>query len=259
MVELEFVDLSVKIREQTLLDAVNLRLARGDFVALLGPNGAGKTTLLRTALALRAPTSGAVRIRNTSVHELAARARAAEIAWLPQHVRADEPLTGLQTVAAARFRFPESHAQSQRAAERALARVGAGAYAARRVTELSGGERQRVALACLVAQEAKTLLFDEPANHLDPSQQLEIYRLLGELWREGRTMLCISHDVNLLNQLGDPERVRVIGLSAGQLAFDATLNDTSLPARLGALFGVEMRAVPVGEQRFILPLGRSQS
>jgi ABC-type cobalamin/Fe3+-siderophores transport system ATPase subunit len=178
---------------------------------------------------------------------------------LPQHIRADEPLTGLETVAAARFRFPESHAESKRAAERALARVGASEYANRRVTELSGGERQRVAFACLVAQDAKTLLFDEPANHLDPAQQLEVYRLLGELWREGRTLVCINHDVNLLNHLGESARVRVVGLREGRIAFEAPFSDPRLPSQLGALFGVEMDALESGTQRFIVPRARSRS
>ena len=257
MSELEFVDLSVRIGTRTLLDALSLRVAPGEFVALIGPNGAGKTTLLKTALALRAPSSGGVKLAGRPIHELNARARAAAIAWLPQHIRADEPISGLESVAAARFRFRESHAASLRAAERALARVGASAYAARRVTELSGGERQRVAFACLVAQEAQILLFDEPANHLDPAQQLDIYRLLGELWREGRTLICINHDVNLLHQVGDAGRIRVLGLRAGRLAFDAPLADAALPAYLGALFGIEMDSLQGTDQRFIVPRKRS--
>jgi iron complex transport system ATP-binding protein len=257
MAELEFLAVSVKIGERVLLDGVTLRVERGDFVALIGPNGAGKTTLLKVALALRAPTAGNVRLNQQSLSELHARARAAEIAWLPQHIRADEPLTGLETVAAARFRFRESHAKSQAAALRALARVGANDYAARPVTELSGGERQRVAFACLVAQEAKTLLFDEPANHLDPAQQLEVYRLLGELWREGRTIVCINHDVNLLNHLGQAESVRVVGLRAGRIAFELPFADTALPAQLGALFQVEMDSIQGSEQRLIVPRARS--
>jgi ABC-type cobalamin/Fe3+-siderophores transport system ATPase subunit len=259
MAELEFLSLSVKSRERSLLDALTLRVERGQFVALIGPNGAGKTTLLKTALALRAPSAGSVLVRDKSVAELDARARAAEIAWLPQHIRADEPLTSVETVAAARFRFRESHAASRAAAEHALSRVGASAYRARSVSELSGGERQRVAFACLVAQEAKTLLFDEPANHLDPAQQLEVYRLLGELWREGRTIVCINHDVNLLNHLGDPAQVRIVGLRAGRIAFESRLADEILPERLSRLFGVEMDAIQGAAQRIIVPRARSHA
>ena len=252
MAELEFRDLSVKVGARTLLDRVNLRVASGEFVALLGPNGAGKTTLLKTALALRAPSSGSVLLAGRAVSLLDARARAALVSWLPQQIRADEPVSALDSVASARFRFSETHATSQRAAERALERVGASAYAARPVSELSGGERQRVAFAGLLAQEAEILLFDEPANHLDPAQQLDIYRLLGELWREGRTLICISHDVNLLHPVGDAARLRVVGLRAGSVAFDARFADAALPAQLSALFDVEMSALTGEQQRFLV-------
>src|SRR6478609_3037836 len=257
MSELEFVDLSVKLGQRTLLDRVSLRVEPGEFVALIGPNGAGKTTLLKTALALRTPSSGSARIANADVSALDAKARAALIAWLPQHIRAEEPVTSLESVAAARFRFRESHAKSQRAAVRALARVGASQYASRPITELSGGERQRVAFACLLAQEAEILLFDEPANHLDPGQQLDVYRLLGELWREGRTILCINHDVNLLHQVGAAARVRVVGLCAGRVVFDAPFAAAALPAQLGDLFGVQMDSLADDGQRFFVPRSRS--
>ncbi|MEI9937203.1 MAG: metal ABC transporter ATP-binding protein [Pseudomonadota bacterium] len=259
MAKLEFVDLSVRLGGRTLLDRITLSLAPGEFAALIGPNGAGKTTLLKTALSLRAPSSGSVRLADSVATELDARRRAALIAWLPQHIRAEEPVTSLDSVAAARFRFRESHAQSRRAAERALDRVGARQYAERRVTELSGGERQRVAFACLVAQEASILLFDEPANHLDPAQQLDVYRLLGELWREGRSILCINHDVNLLHQVGDAARVRVVGLRAGRVAFDTPFDAPALPAQLGELFGVGMDALVSAGQRVIVPRRRSPS
>jgi iron complex transport system ATP-binding protein len=257
MAELEFQNLSVKLGQRTLLDALSLRVQPGEFVALIGPNGAGKTTLLKAALALRAPTSGRVHLGGQAVSKLDARARAAAIAWLPQQIRADEPVTGLESVAAARFRFRETRAASLRAAASALQRVGASNYADRPISELSGGERQRVAFACLVAQEAQVLLFDEPANHLDPAQQLEVYRLLGELWREGRTLLCINHDVNLLHQVGDAARVRVVGLREGRVAFDAHFSDADLPAQLSALFGVSIASLYDDERRFLVPRPRS--
>ena len=257
MTLLEFRDLTVHIGERTLLDALSLRVAPGDFVALIGPNGAGKTTLLKTALALRAPSKGTVLLDGKPVTQLPARVRAAQIAWLPQHIRADEPLTCLESVAAARFRFREGHAAAIGRAAGALNRVGASAYGTRPITELSGGERQRVAFACLIAQEADILLFDEPANHLDPTQQLEVYRLLGELWREGHTIVCINHDVNLLHQVGDGANVRVVGLDKGRITFDTRLTDSALPRQLGDLFGLEMESLKGANQRFIVPRRRS--
>jgi len=257
MTPLEYRDLCVKIGERTLLDGLSLHVPPGDFVALIGPNGAGKTTLLKTALALRAPSKGSVLLGGKPALELPARVRAEKIAWLPQHLRADEPVTCLESVAAARFRFHESHAASLKVAESALARVAASALAARPITELSGGERQRIAFACLIAQDADILLFDEPANHLDPAQQLEVYRLLGELWREGHTVVCINHDVNLLHQVGDGTRVRVVGLGKGRIGFDTKLTDGALPRQLGELFGLEMESLKGSAQRFIVPRHRS--
>jgi iron complex transport system ATP-binding protein len=257
MAELEFRELSVRVGGRTLLDHITLRVEAGEFVALVGQNGAGKTTLLKTALALRAPSTGSVLVGERDVRTLPARARAAGIGWLPQRIHADEPVTALATVAAARFRFEESHAASQRAAADALERVAGSPYAERPITQLSGGERQRVALAALIAQDPRTMLFDEPANHLDPAQQLDVYRTLGELWRDGRTLLCITHDVNLLHQVGNAERLRVIGLSAGRVAFDASFTDPELPRHLSTLFGIQMTSVSSLGQRFVLP--RSQS
>lgn len=257
MSALELEALRVAVGQRTLLGPLSLRVERGDFVALLGTNGAGKTTLLKAALALRAPTAGRVLVGGRSLSELGGRERAAALAWLPQHPRSDEPVTALETVVSARFRFQETHAAARRKAELALARARATSYAERRITELSGGERQRVAFAALIAQEAEILLLDEPANHLDPAQQLDAYRLLGELWREGRTVVCISHDVNLLQHLGAPQRVRVVGLHAGRIAFEAPLSDARLPERLGELFGIELEALKGSTQRFIVPRARS--
>ena len=237
MTPLEYRDLSVQIGERTLLDGLSLHVPPGDFVALIGPNGAGKTTLLKTALALRAPSKGSVLLGGKPALELPARVRAEKIAWLPQHLRADEPVTCLESVAAARFRFHEGHAASLKVAE--------------------SGERQRIAFACLIAQDADILLFDEPANHLDPAQQLEVYRLLGELWREGHTIVCINHDVNLLHQVGDGARVRVVGLGKGRIGFDTKLTDGALPRQLGELFGLEMESLKGSAQRFIVPRHRS--
>jgi iron complex transport system ATP-binding protein len=252
MAELEFLKLSVVSRKRVLLDALSLRVERGEFVALIGQNGAGKTTLLKAALALLSASAGSAELRGRPIEAIAARDRAALVAWLPQSARADEPLSGLEAVAAARYRFSESHAQSLSAAARALARVGASDHAQRRISELSGGERQRIALACLLVQDAPILLFDEPANHLDPAQQLFVYRLLGELWREGRTLVCVSHDLNLLNHVGDPARVRVIGLERGRIAFQAAFSDEALPERLSELFHVQMAAIAGPEGRYFV-------
>jgi len=242
-------DVSVHASQRTLLERVSVHLEPGRFVALVGPNGAGKTTLLRAALGLVQLASGSVHVNGRALSSLDARARAAELAWLPQQSPPTEPLPAVEAVMAARYRFHETAAATRRAAERALERVGLAARAEMPVTRLSGGERQRVAVAALLAQEARLLLLDEPANHLDPAQQTEIYTLLGTLLSDGTGILCVTHDVNLLAYVKDSPRV--IGLAGGTLRFDTDFRAAELPARLSELFGVRMLALPVGSRRVI--------
>lgn len=252
--KLQLEQVSVVRRGRHLLEHVDLALDPGELLALVGPNGAGKTTLLRTLLGLARPDGGRVLCGGDDLQALTPRERAARIAWLPQHssTTADD-LTAVDVVASARYRFDESFLQSERAARTALARVGVAAVADRSISTLSGGERQRVSLAGLLAQDTPVLLVDEPANHLDPAQQIDVYQLLGELWREGRSVVCVTHDVNLLRHLGAPERVRVAGVAQGRLAFETRFDAPELPGQLSALFGLHMQALTLGGARVLVP------
>ncbi|HYP88442.1 MAG TPA: ABC transporter ATP-binding protein [Polyangiaceae bacterium] len=251
--QLRLENISVRRRDRALLDGVSLTLEPGQLLALLGPNGAGKTTLLRVALGLLSPDRGQVRLGERSLNDLSARERAARVAWLPQHSASAEALRAVDVVASARYRFAEPFAHAESAARAALVRVGVGGVAERALSTLSGGERQRVALAGLLAQDAPILLVDEPANHLDPAQQIEVYRLLGELWQQGRSVVCVTHDVNLLRHLGAPNAVRVAGVVNGKVGFECAYSDPGLARELGALFGVQMREVSLGDSKVLVP------
>jgi iron complex transport system ATP-binding protein len=248
---------SVRLAGRSLLDGVNLRVAPGEFVALVGPNGAGKTTLLRAALGLVPATSGDILVGGRRIGAVPHRKRASLLGWLPQQPHTSEALSALETVVAARYRFDETRATARDEAMHALERLRAQELAERPVTRLSGGERQRVALAALVAQRARVLLVDEPANHLDPAQQAETYGLLASLVAEGMGVLCVTHDVNLLGYAaGAPGSVRVVGLSGGRVAFETRYDAPELPDRLAALFGVPMQAVTLGARRLVIPAPR---
>jgi iron complex transport system ATP-binding protein len=244
-------DVDVRLAGRTLLDGISLSVEPGEFLALVGPNGAGKTTLLRTALGLVRCSRGNIRVGGAPIESLEPRARAALLGWLPQQAPATEALSALETVVAARYRFDETRAKAREAARGCLERLGVRELEEHPVTRLSGGERQRVALAALIAQEAKLYLLDEPANHLDPAQQAETYALLGALVSEGTGILCVTHDVNLLAHVGG--HPRVTGLASGKLAFETGYESHDLPARLAKLFGVPMDQVELGTRRLIVP------
>jgi iron complex transport system ATP-binding protein len=236
-----------------LLDNVSLELGDSDFIALVGPNGAGKSTLLRTALGVIPSATGATTLGDAPVGALRGRDRAARASWLPQRPSFHEPIQVLDFVCAARFRFNETLAVARLSARACLARMGADSFESRDLATLSGGEQQRVALAALLAQDAPLLLLDEPGAHLDPRQQLEVHSLLTALWREGRGLLCATHDLNLLaHALGPSEasRVRVVGLRDGKIRFSCAYDATELGVHLSDLFDVEMRAVTESGRRF---------
>jgi iron complex transport system ATP-binding protein len=238
-----------------LLDGVSLQLMTSDFLAIIGPNGAGKTTLVRAALGLIKLSNGRITLDDVPVRSMPHPVRAGKLAWLPQRGPIAEPVSALEFVVAARFRFRESHANSQAAARRALASLQADALEARRITELSGGELQRVCIASLLAQDTPLLLLDEPASYLDPAQQIDIYELIGRLWRSRRGVLCITHDINALTHAIDSDeatRIRIIGLKNGIIEFNVTYDDPDLGEHLGALFNVQMQTVTVNDRRLFV-------
>lgn len=249
---LELSSVTVTRGGRDLLHEVSLRVLPGQFLALLGPNGAGKTTLLKAALGLTQVSRGGVRLAGSELRAMTPRQRAAHVAYLPQQAAIHEALDTREVVATARYRFGESQRIALEYAERALHEIGAGDLCGRAITQLSGGERQRVLFAALLAQDTPLLLLDEPANHLDPAQQIEVYRMLDVLWERGKAIVCVTHDVNLLRHLSRPEQVRVAGLRSGRLDFEATYAAPDLALLLEQLFGITMREVRDENARLLI-------
>ena len=253
MSSLQLKGVTVRARTKVLIEDISLSLREGEFVALIGPNGAGKTTLLRAALGL-IKGQGDVLLNDKPVFSMSGRERAGVIGWLPQQALVSEPITAVQLVQAARYRFSETHANAEQEALSALNEAGAAEFAARSITQLSGGEQQRVAVAALIAQQSPLVLLDEPANHLDPAQQIGLYRLFGRLWRAGRGILCITHDINMLRHVGGSD-LRVIGLGAGRIQFESSFAARDLPEKVGALFNVPMEVIEARGGRMLVPGG----
>ncbi|TVQ94659.1 MAG: ATP-binding cassette domain-containing protein [Deltaproteobacteria bacterium] len=219
------------------LRGIDLELRSGEMVVLIGPNGAGKSTLIQAITGAAGTDSGDLRIGGTPQDRLDRGQRAAHIAWLPQQTRLEEGLTGIEVVAAARFRHREPWRVALEAAREHLRRLGAEAWAHRRMTTLSGGEAQRVRLASLSAQEADWWLLDEPGNHLDPAVRLRVYEAVCTRAQQGGGVVIVTHDIGALAHL---PQARVIGLSEGEVRFDLRAPDPQLPAALGALLGLEL-------------------
>ncbi|HVO23982.1 MAG TPA: heme ABC transporter ATP-binding protein [Candidatus Margulisiibacteriota bacterium] len=200
-----------------VVDDVSFSVAAGEMLGILGPNGSGKSTLLRLLSGVLAPAGGAVYVHGQPLASYSRRQLGKAIAVVPQDTVIEFPFSVTEVVLMGRsphlggFAFEGD--RDVKVARRAMERTGVLDLAHRSIHELSGGERQRVVLARALAQEASIMLLDEPGAFLDIRHTVEIYDLLQDLQREGRSVVTVLHDLNLAALYCD----RVALLKAGRL------------------------------------------
>ncbi|MDM3871621.1 heme ABC transporter ATP-binding protein [Porticoccus sp. W117] len=204
-------DVGVSVGGKDLLTSVWAELPRNALTAIIGPNGAGKSTLLNAMAGGISPTSGSVafdgfRLANMRRFELAQRR-----AVLSQNLELPFPLKVEEVVALGRALKADTEVQQQRVIAAALERARASELAERVFSTLSGGERQRVHFARVLAQlwepiergEPATLLLDEPTSAMDMHHQHLLLEQLQKLARNGLTVCCVLHDLNLAALFAD--------------------------------------------------------
>ncbi|QQK04076.1 ATP-binding cassette domain-containing protein [Burkholderia anthina] len=195
---------SKRFGERTVLDNVELGIARGSFVAIVGRSGCGKSTLLRLVAGLEQPSSGALVTRGEGGGVLDTRIMYQDARLLPWK-------TVLQNVMLGLGRGARDQARA------VLDEVGLLERANDWPARLSGGQRQRVALARALVHRPQLLLLDEPLGALDALTRIEMHALIERLWREHRfTALLVTHDVQEAVALGD----RILLIEQGRVALD---------------------------------------
>jgi len=183
--------------ETTALDAIDLQIEAGEYVAITGPSGCGKSTLLGVLGLLDTPTSGqyllqGVDVAAKSARELAAMRRG-RIGFVFQSFNLVDELTVQQNVQLA-LRYGELPEKTQRhRVIEVLDRLGLAHRAAHHPSQLSGGQQQRVAIARAIAARPALLLADEPTGNLDSAHGHEVMQLLRELNDEGTTLVMVTH------------------------------------------------------------------
>jgi putative ABC transport system ATP-binding protein len=202
------------------LNGVSVAVEKGEFTAIMGPSGSGKSTLLNLVAGVDRPTSGTVVVGGTDLGKLGeaglARFRRDHIGFVFQFFYLLPNLTALENVlipAQLKGNSPNGRAQEL------MERLGITGIANRYPARLSGGQQQRVAIARALINQPTLLLADEPTGALDTRSGEQVMELLGELHRDGQTVLLVTHDAKLATR----HAARVISVMDGAIVDDARL------------------------------------
>jgi putative ABC transport system ATP-binding protein len=203
------------------LDALDLTISRGEFVAVFGPSGSGKTTLLQLLGALDRPSGGSIRFEGEPLERLGdsalAELRLRAMGFVFQQFNLIPTLNALENVEAALAPLAMPRVERRETAERQLEAVGLGPRAHHLPTQLSGGEQQRVAIARALAHSPRVVLADEPTGNLDSKNGEMVMELLVRLHRELEiTLVLVTHDEWIAERAD-----RVLRLADGRLVEDS--------------------------------------
>lgn len=187
--------------EVKALRGASLSIGLGDFVAITGPSGSGKSTMMNMVGALDIPSKGIIYLDGKDISKLdestLAEIRGKKIGFVFQQFNLISTLSALENVMLP-MEFQEKDDAEEKAKE-ALELVGLKDRMHHKPKELSGGQQQRVAIARAIGNDPDLILADEPTGNLDSSTGKEIMDLFKNLNKEGKTIVLITHDINLIN------------------------------------------------------------
>lgn len=183
----------------TPLEALDLEVPKGEFLALMGPSGSGKTTLLNLLSGIDSPTSGSLVIAGIDISKLSRRDltkwRANHVGYIFQLYHLVPVLTAFENVELPLLLSPISKKERHAKVETALALVGLSDRMHHTPAELSGGQEQRVAIARAVVADPPLLVADEPTGDLDRESAVRILDLIRQLARDyHKTIVMVTHD-----------------------------------------------------------------
>ena len=203
------------------LNGVSLKIEDGEFVFVVGPSGSGKSTLIKLLSAELKPTEGKVLVNGFDVSEL----RRRDIPYLRrtigvvfQDFRLIDNKTVYENVAFVMRAVGTSTRIIKKRVPYVLELVGLKNKSRRLPHQLSGGEQQRVAIARALVNNPDVIIADEPTGNLDPSRSVELMMLLEKINMLGTTVLVVTHERELVNQL----EKRVIAIERGSIISDRT-------------------------------------
>jgi NitT/TauT family transport system ATP-binding protein len=199
------------------VEAIDLKVRQGEFIAIVGPSGCGKSTFMKLATGLKMPTRGRILIDGQPVTgplKISGMAFQAP-SLLPWRTTVDNVLLPLEIVEPFRSSFKQKRAEYAERARALLRKVGLAGYEDKFPWQLSGGMQQRTSICRALIHEPKMLLLDEPFGALDAFTREELWCILRDLWTEQRfNVILVTHDLRESAFLADT--VYVMSKSPGR-------------------------------------------
>jgi len=235
--------LTVAYGERPAVFSIDADLPAGEMTAVVGPNGAGKSSFLKGAMGIAPRLAGSVEFFGKPLSQMRDR-----VAYVPQRASVDWefPARVIDVAMMGLYRrkglFRLFGRQDRDAAMAALARVGMDGFADRQIGMLSGGQQQRVFLARALAQGADLYLLDEPFAGVDAATERAIVDVLRDLKAEGRTVLCVHHDLSTVPRYFD----RALLLNVRRIA-EGPVAEAFTADNLRAAYGGRLAAAHLAE------------
>jgi NitT/TauT family transport system ATP-binding protein len=180
------------------VEAIDLKVRQGEFIAIVGPSGCGKSTFMKLTTGLNMPSKGKIFIDGQPVTgplKISGMAFQAS-SLLPWRTTVDNVLLPLEIVEPYRSSFRQRRKEYEERARRLLQKVGLGGYEDKFPWQLSGGMQQRASICRALIHEPKMLLLDEPFGALDAFTREELWCTLRDLWTEQKfNVILVTHDL----------------------------------------------------------------
>ena len=239
-----------KAYDTVVVDSVSLTIPKNQLTAFIGPNGAGKSTLVSIMSRLLQKDSGQLWIKGKEIEVWNSKELSKELSVLKQNQSFQVSLTVEELVSFGRYPYSKGKLSTldYQMIDQALKHTNLLELRERSIQTLSGGQMQRVFIAMVLAQDTEIILLDEPLNHLDLKQAVEIMKLLRYMVENlDKTVVIVMHDLNMAINFSD----YLVAFKEGKCEFHGQIMDVVTNQTLSELYEIDIEVIEVSGKKYI--------